>query len=282
MLCEQHLSLTDRAAQLLSITGENRAALLRGSTFPDQVPDLRFRTGGHQLLGHNLASLTHFCVPVGGGRYQGWCWKVDPGTRWIDLVDRDISCDVDGWLRAVKVYGCDDLVLLPWVNQHPQVRLDDVGGYSTALDETTFAGAHSMAEWIWILARKEPVGTRRQALRWFLAGCLAHLVQDQLVPYHSNGWMLWRPRSAVRRLVCLRGPTHAEYEARCLADWHGLVDHVALPPSHGAVQLRLAPRAHVERAATRGAALRRPRDTNELAWEATVALLDDLRSNRIG
>jgi hypothetical protein len=276
MLCAQHERMVRRAAGLLGIHNEALEQLAKGSVFPDGADDILVG-GKKEVLGARLCSATHLCVATTPGLFRGWSWASDPSTKWLDIPDENVECDPGPWAEAAIEAGCAEAVAKVWSMRHPQLALVLTPGYNLALDATTFAGAHSMAAWQYELLERcgHAHGTATMAA-WFAAGCITHDLLDQYVPYHSNGWILWRPRN-VCRMHLLRGPTHTQYEVSCLEHWQKNESRF-VDDGDDHDPLVLSARGWVERASFEGRRITSPAVTNRLAWAALLDCLDQLAS----
>ncbi len=280
MLGEHHERITKQALTY-HLPADALSALIRGSTFPDHVLDVSLPGNKRTVLGAALCSTTHLCIRTKqapeANLYRGWSWGMDPSITWLDVPNEDVSCDPEDWVRVLVELGYPEVLARSWAARHPQIRLDGTAGYSLAFDETTFAGANVMAEWFGeLLDRALEPHDRFPLVAWFAGGCIAHVLEDQLVPYHANGWILWRARR-VWKWTFLCGPTHSVYEARC---WRKApaADAVLPDPGDDPRRTRL-PRQRVEDASDIGMLLTSPIRTNQEAHIAAVHFLTWLGSH---
>lgn len=168
-----------------------REALVRGSTFPDEVEDV-FVRGRPHLLHQALAGCDHFTVADGDpGTTRGYCWGRDPTAKWFELPDSllPVTCTTTHWVSRIceEADLADSSVLDAWKEEHPLLKILRVKGYCTAFDEITFASGAIVADWLYQLfglIRHSPRG------KAFVLGCLLHLVEDGCCKPHAQGVML--------------------------------------------------------------------------------------------
>lgn len=146
---------------------------------PDLARDIHIAGIGYFIFGHNLASLTHFNVPIAGeGRCMGYSWGREPGLP--DLPNVAPLVDSSWWMREGGV---------TWKARHPMAEiLSKVGGTDAgAADEVTYASARSMI--IWCMGWRPASAAKAAHSRSFAAGCICHWLQDKEQHHHRVGWM---------------------------------------------------------------------------------------------
>ena len=183
-----HAALAKAVVEALGWPGD-RNLVARNAIWPDAARVIEVDKYGAYVLGHSLSSLTHFCHPVGGGKFEGYCWMLDPSVPGIDLSTVKVIPKPECW--GFPIVGNKDLL-----ESEPFAKLvrDLTGHASIQADEIVYTASSIMAEWAYngfvLLAKKLTGDARRQALD-ILAGMLFHLAaQDPAVPAHVVAVML--------------------------------------------------------------------------------------------
>jgi len=164
------------------------------AAFPDSVDDIGVEGVGPHLVGRDLCSLAHYTIPAGPRHYRGYNWKLDTSIRSIrgvpgvDLPDRPVYFQPDGWYPFVGVKHCD---------KHPlRLLLKSLKGKATlAADEFTYPTGAAMAEWL----------GKASSCSASVLGCILHYVQDAVVMHHAKGFLL---------------NGHASWEGALQEAWH--------------------------------------------------------------
>lgn len=192
-----HQEITEVAADIVG-WGDMKAEC-KSASFPDEIQAISVAGIGTRIFGCNLASLTHFCIPVhGNDRFTGYCWHRDDSMPHIDLPDRDVSCNYMAWVRS---YG----LVSDYAEQEPLFQLIRVlrtpsTHGTTAADELTYPTAAVMAGWLaQAIEKKQFLNSGTDIVGW----CL-HFVQDCCVPHHAKGFLL---------------QGHAAYESNLYEHW---------------------------------------------------------------
>lgn len=182
-----HISISRTVLEALDWKGDVKLAS-RNAGYPDEVRAVLVEGLGAHALGHNLASLCHFVVPYGDGKFGGYCWKTDRSVPHLDFTNRKVGGDPKAWGFPI---------IDPFDQREPFTRLvrDLIAtGSSIQADEITYSSAASMAEWAWntyLTWAKDSVSAKKQEALDALVGWMLHLgVQDPAVPHHSLGIML--------------------------------------------------------------------------------------------
>lgn len=141
--------------------------------------DVRAEGFGSRILGMNLCSLLHFCVPVprrNGCSFRGYSWDMDRSLFFLSALE----------MTPLEVPS----VSAPGVGSGPYRSLFD-STTSRRLTDLTFPTAAAMAGFFWSLAWGG-IGSYRHAIpppRAVLWAC--HMVQDVLgVKHHQRGFLL--------------------------------------------------------------------------------------------
>jgi len=170
-----HVALTKHVALSIgwrgAISNVARAAIL-----PDAVRTLEAAGIGAHFLGHNLASLTHFCRPMGEGLFRGYNYHRDRSLPNVNLPDRDVTPRPDGWPAVLtdEERERDPVAVL--------VRGAASRGDSIALDELTFPTAATMAAWL-----EGCLSGKAWESFDVISGMICHFAQDCAVPHHAMG-----------------------------------------------------------------------------------------------
>jgi hypothetical protein len=175
MNADLHAALTKHVALTVG-WGGSTSNLARAAILPDTVRTVAaWRIGSH-LLGHNLASLTHFCRPVGVGLFRGYNYHRDRSLPDLNLPDHDVEPKPDGWPVALtdEEKARDPVAVL--------VRGAASRGDSIALDELTFPTAATMAAWL-----EGCVSGKAWESFDVISGMICHFAQDCAVPHHAMG-----------------------------------------------------------------------------------------------
>ncbi len=184
-----HIAMTRAVVEALGWPGD-RNLVARSARWPDDARVIEVEKYGAHVIGKNLASLTHFTRPVGGGKYIGYCWKLDKSVPHIDLSSVKVIPKPEAWGD--------------WAEDDPEIQAaepfaklvkDLTGHASIQADEITYSTAAVMAAWAFEtyvkLAKKLPPGPERQKVLDILAGMDFHLgAQDPAVPHHGACVML--------------------------------------------------------------------------------------------
>ncbi len=167
-----HIDLTKTVALAVGWPGDVNT-LARSAALPDEVLTVRVKGAGHHFLGHNLASLCHFCVPYGDG-FRGYNYKMDGSLPGWNLPDAEVFASNSGWhLNQACQDGPDPLDELL---HNKKIR--------HSADELTFPSAAIMAQW---LAIEFKYHNGYNKTRDYIAGMICHFVQDCCVPHHARG-----------------------------------------------------------------------------------------------
>lgn len=153
------------------------AELVKYSTAPDYIEDTFIGPTATSLrsgaFGARFNSFTHFIVPVGGGKMQGYCMGRDgsitkfPRPKWI------LRCYPLAWEDVLKR---DRPV-------HPLQRLLNLENEGKDISEDpwhiTYSTGAIMADWVW--DSTDPMLWARAA------GCVAHYAGDACIKQHVQG-----------------------------------------------------------------------------------------------
>lgn len=182
-----HIDVSKTVLEALAWKGDTNLAA-KNAGYPDEVRAVLVDGVGAHLLGHNLASLNHFVVPYGGGKFGGYCWKTDRSIPNLDITNRKVGGDPKAWGFPI---------IAPFDEREPFVRLIRdliASGSSIQADEITYTSAAAMAEWCWntyLVWAKDSGSSKKQEALDTLVGWMLHLgVQDPSVPHHGLGIML--------------------------------------------------------------------------------------------
>lgn len=240
MLGAHHVALARAVCEALKVPRGDIIA--QYADFPDRVGDVYITGVGTTIVGRQLCSLTHYCVPTSRRTFRGYAWKRDDSVPHLNLPDRDVRCLVDRWTGVSKKHRAE----------HPLVKLLAVEGYTHAADEMTWPTAAAMADWL--AHDPEP--------SYQTIGASLHFVQDACVRHHACGWLMYG---------------HGAYEATLQEFWYKLSS--SGPTGQVLARIRtkgrmMGPRSAVEMCARRSAewALA-PTDGREFAILATAAAL---------
>lgn len=184
-----HIDLTRFVLEAVGWPGDTKLAA-RSAAYPDEVRALEVEGLGAHVVGRNLASLTHFVVPCGEGKFSGYCWKRDRSVPHLDLTSREVVPKPEAWGFPAGE---------PFVSREPLYELvrdltrPDHHG-SIQADEITYPTAAVMAGWvaqIFQVWAKDSRSARRQEALDILCGWAMHLAaQDPAVPHHALGKLL--------------------------------------------------------------------------------------------
>lgn len=178
-----HCTMTKAVVEALGWPGDLNL-VARSAGWPDQARVIEVEKYGAYVLGHSLSSLTHFCRPLGGGKFEGYCWKLDRSVPHIDLSTVKVLPHPDAWgdwadpeIQAAEPFA--------------KLVKDLTGHASIQADEITYSTSAVMAEWTYEtyvkLVKKLPPGPERQKVLDILAGMDFHLAaQDPPVPHHGD------------------------------------------------------------------------------------------------
>jgi len=184
-----HIALSKEVAKALQWKGDLNL-LARSAGSPDEVQTIAVEIYGCHVIGKNLASLVHFTKPLGKGKYEGYCWKMDPSVLKINLSSVKVIPHPEAW--GFPVTG-------QWIQEEPfgkLVRDLTQPGHTGCIeaDEITYTTSANMAQWAYecyIWCSKNLTGEERQKALDILAGIMLHLgAQDVAVPQHAIGVML--------------------------------------------------------------------------------------------
>lgn len=184
-----HCAMTKSVVVALGWKGD-RNLVACNAAWPDEARVIEVEKYGAHIIGRNLASLTHFCRPIGGGKYEGYCWKLDRSVPGIDLSSVQVIAKPAEWEFPVTGTGGRLLKLEPFA----KLVADLTGHGSLQADEVTYSTAAVMAEWCYRGYRMFGgmlAGADLRRARDILAGWQFHLAaQDPAVPHHSANVLL--------------------------------------------------------------------------------------------
>lgn len=176
-----HIDATKQAALLCGWPG-NVNLLASSAAWPDDVCCIAVEGHGAHLLGHNLASLTHFCRPITDPTetvFRGYNYHRDRSLPHLDLPDRTVTTIPTAWgaplTRTEAEHDPFHLLI---------EKLSTDFLTSRAADEITFTQAGVMAGWLGDCIDNH---ADNQTAVDQLAGWLCHFAQDACVPHHAMG-----------------------------------------------------------------------------------------------
>ena len=181
-----HVDMTLTVLTALGWKGDVKLAA-KNAAYPDEVRAVEVEGLGAHVMGHNLASLCHFVVPYGDGKFGGYCWASDKSVPSLDLTHRKAVAKPEAW--GFPIFA-------PFTDREPFAKLlHDIAPTATLeADRITYPAASSMADWAWQAYRVwmlDSMSPRKQEALDALCGWMMHKgVQDPSVPHHSLGLLL--------------------------------------------------------------------------------------------
>lgn len=185
-----HIALTKVVVEALGWKGDLNL-VSRNAEYPDSVRAIEVEKYGAHVIGKNLASLTHFCRPIGKtGKFEGYCWMSDRSIPKIDISDVKVLPKPEAWGTPLTEEMTKEEPLFKLVKD---LSSPEHKG-SIQADEITYSTSANMGEWVFDCYKtlaKKLTGEERQKALDTLAGWMFHLgAQDPAVPHHSCNVML--------------------------------------------------------------------------------------------